>query len=366
MIKYDYVIIGAGIAGCSISYFLEGNNVLLIDKNDGVSKGASGAAGAFLSPLLGKHNNFKTLVNKSLIYSVDFYKKHFTQDIKTKGIIRIPKNNDFKIKFESYKNNNDFAYKNIENGYFFDIGSQVSAVQICKKLSQNCDKKFNYEVKTIRYINDNWILNNDINVKNLIITSGSDIELIKEDYFDIRKIWGQKLDILSTSNLLYNYHKECSVSSSVKIQNSSKYKISIGASHHRGIYTQLMRNEDTIKLLKLANDIKKLDDVKVMDIKVGARASSIDYFPIYGEIINSKATLEKYPYLIHGTKIKEENFIRFKNLYVLNGLGGRGFVLAPYLAQKLVNFIQNNTPLDKNLTVNRLFLRWVRKTKYNV
>ena len=363
MINYNYVIIGGGIAGCSIAHFLQDANVLLIDKNDNISQSASGAAGAFLSPLIGKNNNFKSLVNKSLVFSVNFYTKYFPQDIRTKGIIRIPKNNEFKIKFESYKNDNDFRCKNIQNGYFFDIGSKVEAVQVCENLSKKCDKKFNYEVNNIKYINDHWILNNAIKTKKLIITTGADIHLIKEAYFDIRKIWGQKINISTSTNLLYNYHKECSVSSSFKISNSSKYKISIGASHHRNIYNGIIKKKDTIKLLALANDIKELNDVKVIDIKVGARASSIDYFPIYGEVINSKVTLEQYPSLINGTKIKEENFNKLKNLYVLNGLGGRGFVLAPYLAQELVNFIQNNTPLDKNLTTNRLFIRWVRKLK---
>ena len=365
MIEYDYVIIGTGIAGCSIAHFLQNTNILLIDKNDNISKGASGAAGAFLSPQIGRNNDFKNLVNKSLLFSVNFYTKHFPQDIKTKGIIKIPKNDEFKIKFELYKTHNDFRYKKIKNGYFFDIGSKVDPVRICENLSKNCDKKFNYEVKTIEYINDTWVLNDEIKATKLIITSGASIDLIKEAYFDIRKIWGQKIEISTSSNILNNYHKECSISSSFKMQNSSKYKMSIGASHHREIYNDSLKKKDTIKLLELANDIKKLNDVKVIDIKVGARASSIDYFPIYGEIINAKATLEKYPCLRNGRKIKNENFTRFKNLYVLNGLGGRGFVLAPYLAQELVNFIQNNKKLNDFITTDRLFLRWARKSKYS-
>jgi L-2-hydroxyglutarate oxidase LhgO len=48
--EYDYVISGAGIAGCSSAYFLNNysDSILLIDKNEKVAFGASGAAGAFL------------------------------------------------------------------------------------------------------------------------------------------------------------------------------------------------------------------------------------------------------------------------------------------------------------------------------
>jgi tRNA 5-methylaminomethyl-2-thiouridine biosynthesis bifunctional protein len=74
--EYDYVIIGAGIAGCSLAYFLSkySKSILLIDRNSNVAFGASGAAGAFLSPLLGKPNDFKDLIAKSLIFSTNFYK----------------------------------------------------------------------------------------------------------------------------------------------------------------------------------------------------------------------------------------------------------------------------------------------------
>ena len=75
---YDYVIVGAGIAGCSTSYFLNEKDknlkILLIDRNSDVAVGASGTAGAFLSPLLGKPNKLKTLVNRALKFSTSLYK----------------------------------------------------------------------------------------------------------------------------------------------------------------------------------------------------------------------------------------------------------------------------------------------------
>ena len=75
MKEFENVIIGAGIAGCSIAHFLKkySNSILLIDKNEDVAFGASGAAGAFLSPLLGKSNPFKELVTKALIFFFFFY-----------------------------------------------------------------------------------------------------------------------------------------------------------------------------------------------------------------------------------------------------------------------------------------------------
>jgi glycine oxidase len=44
---------------------------------------------------------------------------------------------------------------------------------------------------------------------------------------------------------------------------------------------------------------------------------------------------------------------KMKNCYVLNGLGTRGVMLGPYLAQHLYQFIENGTPLDPEADITR-------------
>lgn len=379
--EFDYVIIGAGIAGCSLAYFLSkySKSVLLIDKNENVAFGASGAAGAFLSPLLGKPNKFKDLVTKSLIFSTNFYKNNFPELITNCGTCRIPKNQEDEEKFQTYIPYMDFEYKKYEKGYFFEIGSVVKSYEICKNLSQNVEKLFNYEVEKIEKIEDLWFINNEIKAKKLFLTTGADISLIEEKYFDLRAVWGQKIDISTSTNIEINYHKECSLA-------KSKDNItSIGATHHRfeknqikgsydlklkninnlnhDDYTKTIMQNDIDELLKKANDIKKLENIKIIDIKIGARASSIDYFPMVGKLIDSKKSFEKYPHLKNGFQIKNENLEMIENLYVLNGVGGRGFVLSLYLANLLVENIFNNQELEEEITNYRLFKRWAKKQK---
>lgn len=379
--EFDYVIIGAGIAGCSLAYFLSkySKSVLLIDKNENVAFGASGAAGAFLSPLLGKSNKFKDLVTKSLIFSTNFYKNNFPELITNCGTCRIPKNQEDEEKFQTYIPYMDFEYKKYEKGYFFEIGSVVKSYEICKNLSQNVEKLFNYEVEKIEKIEDLLFINNEVKAKKLFLTTGADISLIEEKYFDLRAVWGQKIDISTSTNIEINYHKECSLA-------KSKDNItSIGATHHRfeknqikgsydlklkninnlnhDDYTKTIMQNDIDELLKKANDIKKLENIKIIDIKIGARASSIDYFPMVGKLIDSKKSFEKYPHLKNGFQIKNENLEMIENLYVLNGVGGRGFVLSLYLANLLVENIFNNQELEEEITNYRLFKRWAKKQK---
>ena len=44
-----------------------------------------------------------------------------------------------------------------------------------------------------------------------------------------------------------------------------------------------------------------------------------------------------------------------KNVYLLNGLGTRGVLLGPYLADKLIKNIENKVPLDKNIDAARYY-----------
>lgn len=366
MLNYDYVIIGAGISGCSVAYELakHNDNILLIDKNTDVASGASGAAGAFLSPLLGKGNPFKDLVTKSLKYSTQFYQENFPSHINNCGTTRIPQNDQDEEKFKSYIPFMDFDYEKEDQGYFFKIGSVVDSFNMCKAMIKSCqnnvNKKFCYEVTKLEYKNDTWLLNDEIEAKNIIFTTGSDVSLIDQFYLKIRAVWGQRIDISTSSTFTHNYHKACSISQSTPLDDE-KHLVSIGATHHRDVEGIDDIDANSLELLTKANDIHKLEDVVVLNHYVGARACSIDYFPIVGDIIDSKKTLEDFPYLVNGTNVETKRFTRFKNAYVLTGVGGRGFVLAPYLAKELVHNIINAKEIDNNITIDRLFKREVKR-----
>ena len=85
------------------------------------------------------------------------------------------------------------------------------------------------------------------------------------------------------------------------------------------------------------------------------------HFPMIGKLIDSKKTIEKFPHLKNGSFIKDEMLLDTNNLFILNGVGGRGYVLSPYLANNLVEHIINKKELDNTITTHRLFKRWVKK-----
>jgi len=97
---YDVIIIGAGIAGATIAHALTQKNqkVLVIDKN-GIASGGSGAAGAFVSPKIGKGSSLQKLTNEAFVYAKDFYLSTCPEYFHQTGVIRIPKNDEDARKF---------------------------------------------------------------------------------------------------------------------------------------------------------------------------------------------------------------------------------------------------------------------------
>ena len=53
--------------------------------------------------------------------------------------------------------------------------------------------------------------------------------------------------------------------------------------------------------------------------------------------------------------------MKLKNLYICNGLGGRGFVFAPLMGKILADLVVESKPIDKRVNSDRLFLKWCRK-----
>ena len=129
------------------------------------------------------------------------------------------------------------------------------------------------------------------------------------------------------------------------------------------LYKNNLQSIDKEKLIKQIPNIINLKNVKIKSHKIGVRACSIDYFPIIGEVINSIKTLTKYPHIKNGTKVSPKDLQYHQNLFIFTGLGSRGFVLAPYLAKKLVDNIYDNISLDDKITPYRLFIKYIRKIK---
>lgn len=376
---YDFIIIGAGSAGCNIAYALkkEGKSVAVIDK-EGVAKGASGAAGAFLSVLPGKPNPYNILVNEALKYSLEFYKNFIPESFVHKGVLRIANENFDAKKLEQ---NSDATYYTNEklkqlsksfrddiDGYFYTNGAILSPKETCEKLIDGCD----FYIKDVQNLifEDSYYKIDDLISTNIILAQGTLKSLVEIPYITISPIFGVKIDIKSSTKIPFNIHKSISIST-----NKQDGTVSIGATKQRHDINNMQCtttcdkcafyvNSDEAQvqeLLSQATELIDLQDLKVLNIYKGARATIKSYFPIIGRIIDYDATISKYPSIKNGTKIPHTLLSYYPNLYIVNALGSRGFVLAPYLANILSRHILEDYEIPKEISTQKLFYKTARK-----
>lgn len=354
---YDYLIVGAGSAGCHLAYFLskEGHSVALADKQK-IGEGASGAAGAFLSPAIGKNNPIQQLINTSLEFALPFYQNLCPDALSQKGLLRVPKNDADAEKFGEYESHIPFPYRNQDGGFFFENAAILDVEPVLNMLIDSVDLFENTPIDEIFHKEGIWHAGN-LQAKNIIFANGADSIPLDLPYIAIRPIWGQRVEIRTDSILPYNHHKKLSISTN----RNSTGTVSIGATHLRNTRETPITREVSFDLISQAQEVVTLENPEVIREYGGIRAASPDYLPLAGRLIDSKATLEKHPEIARGRKVPLESLSFFPNAYMLNGLGARGFVYGPYCAKVLCEFLCRQTPLPDTVELSRLFFRWAKR-----
>jgi glycine/D-amino acid oxidase-like deaminating enzyme len=135
--------------------------------------------------------------------------------------------------------------------------------------------------------------------------------------------------------------------------------LKIGATHKRDCPDCSENEEEALSLVEKAREIGNVYDFEFEDVKGGFRAASIDYFPVVGKIINAKKTLLNDEKIVKGDLPREIVFE--EGLYIVNGMGARGFSNAVVCARTLRDFVLKNEKIPEYLDTKRLFVKWARK-----
>lgn len=375
---YDFLIIGAGSAGCNSASYLQkrGFKVAIADK-EGIASGGSGAAGAFLSPLAGVENSYNRFINSALEYALDFYETMTPQEIVKKGVLRVANDNfdTTKLQTNSIKNRYISTKKLKEisqnfaqiDGYFYENAAILNPHVVCKELIKKCDF-YSLHVEVLRY-EDGFYIFDDFKAKHIILAQGVIKSIIATPYIEIAPIFGVKIDVKTTTKVPFNIHKSISIST-----NKKDSTLSIGATKERHDTSKMecltscdkcsfyinSEQGQVEELLREANELIKLENLEVTKIYRGARATIKSYFPVIGKVIDYDASIKKYPSIKNGTKIPPELLTYFPNLYIINALGSRGFVVAPLLAKLLCEEILDSCKIPQELSSEKLFYKMAR------
>jgi tRNA 5-methylaminomethyl-2-thiouridine biosynthesis bifunctional protein len=369
MNKYDAIVVGAGIAGCSSAYFLKqkGLKVLVIDRSGVAASGGSAAAGAFVSPKIGKGSELQRLTNEAFEFSKDFYLKNFPQHFTQTGVVRMPKNEEDAEKFSEYEKFNEskcelldrerlhtIGVKEVYESFLFNEAGVCDAPSICQALIEEIPYA-QHEVTSLLYEDDLWIMGN-YRAKKLILATGYENKFCDMRYMGVKGTWGTRGDYETQLPLNISMHKQISVSANIN------GVVKIGATHEKGVDVCMRCDGEPLKeLFNVAGEMVDTSDFKLKETFCGMRSGSKDYFPLVGEVIDVFTMLSEYPKLTRGLKLKEHPK-KIDNLYVCNGLGGRGFVFGPLMGKILADNIVDGFKIDKRVNPDRLFLKWCRKS----
>jgi tRNA 5-methylaminomethyl-2-thiouridine biosynthesis bifunctional protein len=163
-------------------------------------------------------------------------------------------------------------------------------------------------------------------------------------YYVPRAIFGHLIDIKTTTHNSVNMHQNVSISGS-----DHNGIIAIGATHNVH-YNPLLSdaaeydlNRGRLELIEKASSTLDLQNIEVLNDYMGVRSASIDHLPLVGPVVDAQ-TSQHYP-----------------NLYIINGVGGYGFVQAPYLAKMLSEHLCASVPIDAKVLPSRFYRRALAK-----
>lgn len=348
----DYLIVGSGLAGISFAELALKNNktILVIDDK---SQTSSTIAGGLYNPVILKRFSEVWNAQEQLILMDEFYDQ-VELKLKTKFNFKMPILRKF---FSIEEQNNWFAasdkknlapflstkliskkYNSIESPY--DYGEVLHTGYVDTALLLNTYRKYllknnlllqeTFDSCNIEFF-DFGIQYKNIQARHIIFAEG--FGLHKNPFFNYLPLDGTKgeLFIIKAPDL----NLDVIVNTSVFILPMGNNLFKVGATYNWQDKTDLPTEEGKQELTDRIREIITCDFVIVKHFG-GVRPTVKDRRPLIGTHYNHKS------------------------LHILNGLGTRGVMLGPAMAKALYENIEKNTPLDREIDIQRFHKKYLK------
>jgi glycine oxidase len=341
----DYIIVGSGLAGISFCEVALFHNKSIVVFNDD-SQNSSKIAGGLYNPVILKRFSEVWQAQEQLVIMGSFY-DNLAAKIETKFDFKTPILRKF---FSIEEQNNWFAasdkpslspflstsliFKTFEGidspfgyGEVLQTGYVDTALLLLKYeeflLSKHLLKKEAFDYGALQ-INEDSLTYKDIEAKHIIFAEG--FGLHANPFFNQLPLDGTKGELFIIKAPLLNL--DVIVNTSVFILPLGDGLFKVGATYNWKDKTDLPTAEGKAELIERIKEIISCD-FEIIEHYAGVRPTVRDRRPLVGT---------------HSD---------FKNIHILNGLGTRGVMLGPAMAEALFDHIENNTLLDKEIDVKR-------------
>lgn len=347
----DYIVVGLGLAGISFCETLKKNkkNFLVFDDT---SQQSSGVAGGMYNPVILKRFTEVWKAKEQLSLAIPFY-KNIEENFSIKLNYKVPVYRRFtsveeqNMWFEAadkpslqeflstklIKNTNQYIDAEFGYGEVLETGRiDTAKLQDVYKeyLIENNQIRFEkFEHNALQFENENLIYKG-IKVKNIVFADGFGLK--SNPFFDYLPLNGTKGELLTI--IAPDLNIDYVIKSSVFIIPLGEGFYRVGATYKWKDKTNIATEEAEKELLDKLNTFLKCD-YEVISHVAGIRPTVTDRRPLIGT----------HP--------------KHSNVHILNGLGSRGVMIAPYVADQLYNHIENNIPLEKEIDIKR-FIKYFK------
>jgi tRNA U-34 5-methylaminomethyl-2-thiouridine biosynthesis protein MnmC len=373
----NIVIIGAGIAGCSLAYFLAktGWHITLIESEDDIAKGGSGNPVAAIYPKFMLNDvAYNDFMLKSFMHTTAWiselglsqdnyrfdgaieildatYAQKLAYNLSRKNLCQ---NNFFSLINESILD--IYKLKRHQSGLFFHQGGWVNPIALCQHLINHSHIKIitKQKITSIENSISNWI----VKTEDQRVFSAHDIAICNAGFVN---------QFEPTSHLQIDaFRGQINWIDATTLQMPSIVTSDIGylfpRIHDKHVFGATYALNDFTKELRLSDTKKNIASIK--EIHPDFYKECLAQESISGRVAWRASTKDRKPYVgsVFDAQILKKMRIReltkahqlpwLKNLYIASGFGSRGFTWAPYCTSVLANLINDNLSQEDKKTLN--------------
>ena len=343
--RTDIIIVGQGISGTFLSYYLQKTGVSFIVIDEAKPNTASKAAAGLINPVTGRRIVKTWMIDELMSFAklayneiekelgIDFFSetniidffptpqmRHaFLQRLnEDKEFLELPDDeNSWRTHF-----NYDFGFGKIEPVYLVAIAKLINAFRK-KLLDQNCLLVDHFDIQQL-FLKENKTQYKDIIAEKIIFCDG--VESFQNPYFKNLPFAPNKGEALVVE--IKDIPDDLIYKKGINLVPLGNQLFWVGSS-----YEWQFQDELPTEMFRKRTELILLDWLKA-PFKIMEHFASV-----------RPATLERRPFVgFHPLH---------KSVGILNGMGTKGCSLAPYFANQLVENILNQKPIDANADINR-------------
>ena len=379
-------ILGGGIAGMCLAYFFKqsGHHVTVVDQHKQPMQAASGNDLAMVMPVLtAQPSPESAFYLRAFEAALRFYQTEEWHATGVRKDLVLAKDKQWADAIQKSKLPNNLITIESDSNVLYTRAGYVDTQLLAARLRLNVDQWIRCDVDQIdstatgqwRLLDNNQKLVNESEL--LILTNGIKAQQLMASHdLCLTAKHGMTTTIKPPNDQIL---KHIQLAQGYVIPNQDQQHWLCGATFdhldpaqwYQGAQLHHDHWQRNLQLWQGLPLQKVLEKAQVIKAHAAIRATTADHLPICGPLIDQTQFKADYQDLHHGRHWQQYPPAKaLGNLYVLNGLGSRGFTSAPFLAQYLYAMIvAEPLPLEADLCKiihpNRFLYRSLKKTPKN-